>query len=320
MATVDTGCRIHIGFQNLSLAHERLYGGIGIVLSTPSTVIRATQAETVDAPDEPAASYAEQACSVLGVPGASVSVKQRLPRHVGLGSGTQLALGIYGAIARAYDRPLDHRGVAATLGRGGRSGIGVASFETGGIVVDGGHPTQQFTARRPSDGGWTVPPVVANHDLPDHWRVVLAVPDAGRGRHGNPEDESMEAVVESASPDVADEISSVLTRQLLPAAATGDLDAFGAAVNAIERLNGAWYAREQGGVFRPPVGTIVDQLSDCSAVCGVGQSSWGPTVYGLTTAAETAAATTSARDALAEADCAGSVHVSAIESVAEPDR
>ena len=124
MAQVTTGARLHFGFQNLSLAHERLYGGVGVALDEPRVRVTATPAERVRCEDPAARRYAEQATDLLAVPGADVTVVESLPRHVGLGSGTQLALAVLAAVARAYDRALDVRDRAPDLDRGGRSGIG----------------------------------------------------------------------------------------------------------------------------------------------------------------------------------------------------
>jgi beta-ribofuranosylaminobenzene 5'-phosphate synthase len=314
MATVAAGGRVHLGFQNLSLAHERLYGGIGIALERPQLVVEATPAECVDCDDELTAEYAVRATERLSVPGATVRVHETLPRHVGLGSGTQLALAVYAAIARAHDQHPNVRSAAPALGRGGRSGVGVAGFEDGGFVVDGGHPTTQFTTDRPADGEWEVPPPVARHAPPENWRVVLAIPAIARGRHGREEERSMRSIVEEACPSIADEVTAVVLRRLLPAVATGDLAAFGAAIDELERLNGAWYAEEQGGVFRPPIGTIVETLGDSGAIAGAGQSSWGPTVYGLTDTGRAADARRAAHGALDAADVEGDVFVSAIDT------
>ncbi|SNZ18052.1 beta-ribofuranosylaminobenzene 5'-phosphate synthase [Natronoarchaeum philippinense] len=314
-ARVEATARLHFGFQNLSLAHQRLYGGIGVALDRPAFVVTAERAEEVsvrddaDGPDATAVAseHARRAVDLLGVPGVAVTVRERFPRHVGLGSGTQFALAVYAAVAAAHDRPVDVRAAAPKLGRGGRSGVGVAGFERGGFVVDGGHPTSQFTTDRPADGEWTVPPVTARHDLPDDWRFVLVLPDADPGRSGDDEDSSMRSVVEDADPALADEISAVLTRRLLPAAAAGRREAFGAAVAEIGRLNGAWYTDAQGGVFRPPVGRIVEELGEHPVVSGVGQSSWGPIVYGLTDRDSVGQAKAAARDALDAASVDGRV-------------
>jgi len=295
---VAAGARLHFGFQNLSLARERLYGGVGVALEEPRVVIEAEPAAGVHCDDPVVTEHARTAVDLLDVAGVDVTVVERLPRHVGLGSGTQLALATLAAVAAAHDREPRLRERAPALGRGGRSGVGVAVAERGGFVVDGGHPTELFTAAPPADGAWTVPPVTARHELPTDWRFVVVVPDADPGRSGDAEDESMRTVVERADPGIADDIGGVLLRRVLPAAAEGDRATFGAGVAKLGRLNGAWYADEQGGVYRPPAGRLVDALSDCPAVTGTGQSSWGPAVYALTDAGMADEARSAARDAL----------------------
>jgi len=310
MARVVTGARLHFGFQNLSLAHGRLYGGVGAMLDQPCVDLTAEPAAEVRCDHDTVRAYAGRAVDLLGVEGATVTVESAPPRHVGLGSGTQLALATLAAVARAHDRPARARERAPDLGRGGRSGVGVAGFEAGGFVADAGHPTEQFTVERPADGAWTVPAVVARHDLPETWRFVVALPDAPAGPSDAAEDASMRAVVERADPSVADDLASLLVRRLLPAVAEGHLDAFGRAVAEFGRLNGAWYADEQGGVYRPPAGSLVGELADSPAVVAAGQSSWGPVAYGVTDADRVDDARTAARAAL-DAVGGGEVFVAA---------
>jgi beta-ribofuranosylaminobenzene 5'-phosphate synthase len=304
---VDAGARLHVGFQNLSLAHERLYGGVGVALETPRVVLEAEPAPTVECADPLVVDYAETACEQLGADGASVTVEQRLPRHVGLGSGTQVALATLSAVARAHGEAPRVRERAPQFGRGGRSGVGVAAFESGGFVVDAGHPTGRFTTAPPPPGSWSVPPVLARHDLPESWRLLVVIPDVEPGRSGDTEDESMRAVVENADPSVADDLASLLVRRLLPAVADERLEAFGDAVGAFGRLNGAWYADEQGGVYRPPAGELIERLSETPAVRGVGQSSWGPAVYGVTDDSMADAAREAAEAALSSIGADGTV-------------
>ncbi|MFC5972476.1 beta-ribofuranosylaminobenzene 5'-phosphate synthase family protein [Halomarina salina] len=307
MVRVETGARLHVGFTNLSLAYERLYGGVGLALDEPRVVVEATRADGVAA--DPALRETTHAvCELLDLPGANVRLVDGLPHHVGLGSGTQHALATLEAIARAYDRAPRVRASAPALGRGGRSGVGVATFETGGLVVDAGHPTERFTTTPPARGEWSVPPVVARHPVPDDWRFLLVTPD-GEGRSGSDEDDSMRAVVERADPSIADDLSAVLVRRLLPAVVTGERERFGRAVGEFGRLNGAWYADEQGGVYRPPVGELVAALGEEPSVTGVGQSSWGPTVYGVTDRANADAAHEAGERALDEAGVDGEVRV-----------
>jgi beta-ribofuranosylaminobenzene 5'-phosphate synthase len=308
MTRVQSAARLHFGFSNLSLSHSRLYGALGVALEGPTLSIRADPADAVDAPAS-IRGLVETVCSLLGVDGASITVESALPSHVGLGSGTQRALAVAAAVAGAHDRSVDVRRLAPSLGRGGRSGIGVGTFERGGFLLDAGHPTARFTTARPDDGEWTVPPVAARHRSPDDWRFLLVVPAVDPGRSGDAEDASIRTVIEDAEPALADRISGLITRGVLPAIAAGSADRFGEAVAEIGRLNGAWYNDEQGGVYRPPVGELVAALDAEPGVYGAGQSSWGPTVYGVTDAAHATAARRAGRAALEAAGVAGDVRV-----------
>ena len=343
MTRVSAGARLHFGFGNLSLSHERLYGALGVALAEPSVVVEAepagrvsvevalaghdasnaaTSADSV-ASDDPVASdadpasdptsnvreFATRACDLLGVDGATITIEESLPRHAGLGSGTQLALATLAAVARTHDRAPRARELAPALGRGGRSGIGVAAFERGGFVLDAGHPTARFTTARPELGSWEVPAVAARHPIPDDWRFLLVLPDADPGRSGAGEDATMRAVVERADPELANRIAGIVTRRVLPAIAEGRPEAFGEAVTKVGRLNGTWYTDEQGGVFRPPVGDVVDTLSASPSVFGAGQSSWGPAVYGVTDTDHAAAARAAGEDALDAAGADGEVRI-----------
>ncbi len=298
MVTVETGARLHFGFQNLALAHERLYGGVGVALAEPRIVLTAERASAVVCDDSAVEPFVADAVSALGVDGARVTVEERFERHAGFGSGTQLALATLVAVARANDEYADARTYAPELGRGGRSGVGVAAFEDGGFVLDAGHPTERFTSRPPAEGSWAVPKPIVQRELPSSWRFVLITPDSEAGKSGKPEEQSMRTVVERADPGIADDISQLLTRRLLPAVAEQDIGKFGSAIARLGRLNGAWYADEQGGVYRPPAGQLIDSLGDSPVLYGAGQSSWGPTVYGVTREADTAEATEAAQTAL----------------------
>jgi predicted sugar kinase len=59
-----------------------------------------------------------------------------------------------------------------------------------------------------------------------------------------------------------------------------ELNKFGP-VNAVQTITGRWFASVQGGTFMPGVSEdLVRRMSGWGAA-GVGQSSWGPTVYGI---------------------------------------
>jgi beta-ribofuranosylaminobenzene 5'-phosphate synthase len=76
-------------------------------------------------------------------------------------------------------------------------------------------------------------------------------------------------------------VAHLLVMSLLPALVDGDIVAFGSAITEIQRINGAWFAPVQGGPFASGASTeLISKMSEWGAV-GVGQSSWGPAVYGI---------------------------------------
>ena len=120
---------------------------------------------------------------------------ETIPAHAGFGAGTQVALAVALAASRAAGRPAPIRDLARQLGRGQRSGIGIAAFERGGLVIDAGHPSQED--RRAEAGeteGPEPPPVIFQHPLPDDWRFVLATPRAAPGLSGPGEARAFESL------------------------------------------------------------------------------------------------------------------------------
>jgi len=278
---VETPARLHFGFLDLSGDTGRIYGGVGVGIDKPRAVVEAEPTDGVEVVGAEKAAYFEdlvrEAVDVLGVSGARLEVVATLPRHVGLGSGTQHASAVLEAVGRT-------NGVVATreharrLGRGVRSGVGRGVFEDGGFAVDAGHDAETPREER------VVPPVSVRHELPSDWRFVVAVPD-GKGTHGEDEEKSMERVVGSDKA-IADAVREEFVARVLPGATEGNITAFGAGIEEIDRLNGVWYAGsgEQDDIYNEASAGVVESLQRDERVAGAGQSSWGPAVYAFTTA------------------------------------
>lgn len=193
---------------------------------------------------------------------------EAIPPHVGLGSGTKLALAVTAAMCALAGRSPDPPEMARMAGRGARSAVGLWTFALGGLVVEGGR-------RRGSDAP---APLLVRHAMPDAWRCVLAIPAAKPGLSGGAE----EAAFEHLRPDPARsaEIAQIVLTGLLPALVERDLAEFGTALTRLQRLVGDSFASAQGGTFHPRAAPLVDALLRHGAA-GAGQSSWGPAAYGL---------------------------------------
>jgi beta-ribofuranosylaminobenzene 5'-phosphate synthase len=269
--TIRVPARLHLGFLDLNGDVGRRFGSVGLPLSEPETVVTLSRAAETSVEGSEAA-RAEQhlsaLCRHLGIRSRHrLVVEQAIPSHAGLGSGTQIALAVAAALRTLHGLPLDIAGDAVLLARGARSGIGIASFESGGVIVDAG----KSSSGRP-------PPVVARLPFPDEWRVLLILDEAVEGLHGQDELQAFHALPQFPAAG-AGEICRQVLMGLMPALVEHDLPVFGAAVTTIQTLIGTHFAPAQGGVFTSRrVEALARRLVDAGAV-GIGQSSWGPTGF-----------------------------------------
>jgi beta-RFAP synthase len=269
--TVRVPARLHLGFLDLNGGAGRRFGSIGLPLSEPETVLTLSRAGTSSvegAESERAARHLAALCGHLGIRAQHrLVIEDTIPSHAGLGSGTQIALAVSAALRTLHRLPLDAQGDATLLARGARSGIGIASFDDGGIIVDAGKADPDAP-----------PPVVARLPFPEDWRVLLILDQTGHGLHG--EDEI--AAFRNLPPFPASDAGEICRRVLMgvmPALVERDLASFGAAITAIQTLIGTHFAPAQGGVFTSKrVETLAHRLAGNGAV-GIGQSSWGPTGF-----------------------------------------
>lgn len=269
--TIKVPARLHLGFLDPSGRGGRRFGSLGLPLNEPETVVTlARSSETVViGPDaDRAAAHLATLSRHLGLRTKHrLVIEEAIPCHTGLGSGTQLALAVGAAMRTLHALPLDTNEDAAILARGGRSGIGIASFAGGGVIIDAGN-----------DGSSSPPPVVARLPFPDEWRVILILDKAQLGLHGEEEAAAFRALPPFPASGVGEICRQVLTG-VMPALIERDFRAFGTAITAIQLLVGTHFAPAQGGLFTSKrVEALADRLSKAGAV-GVGQSSWGPTAF-----------------------------------------
>jgi len=281
--TVETGCRLHLGFTNLSEDMGRRFGSIGLAVDQPVTVVDVGDndiTQVVARRSQRVGDLINRFCEHYGIePCVSVSVRESIPEHVGLGSGTQLALAVGLGLAKVAGIDASVRDLAAVMARGARSGIGTSCFEWGGLTIDAGH--------RNDARGLSVPPtLVWHHEIPDDWRFVVAIPDAIRGLSGHAEEAAFKALPPSVR--ISHEICRLVQLRLMPAIVEHDIESFGDAMTAIDEKTGSYFSsagrRDDSGV----PGTWGLESMTAAGALGVGQSSWGPAVYGLTTETDAA--------------------------------
>jgi beta-RFAP synthase len=259
----------------------RLYGSIGVAIERPNIVLEADLQKAGEGNGlaveglerERVTTYANHFLERYSLPGkVRLNLRSSIPAHVGLGSGTQLALAVGTALAQLGDLKLSVTELSLLMKRGVHSGIGIATFQHGGFVVDGGHSID--------DSHQAIPPVLFRHPVPEDWFFVVAIPKARPGLSGDIEQSAFQTLP-PAPAHLVEKICRLLVMKMLPALVENDIVRFGQALTQIQQLVGDSFAAVQGGQFANTVsGQIIAHMLEQGAQ-GAGQSSWGPTVYAL---------------------------------------
>jgi len=279
--SVTAPARLHMGFIDLSGSLGRQFGSIGVALNEINTRLTLSKADQrrITGPFALRADRClTQLCEAMAVSDqVSINIEAAIPEHVGLGSGTQMALAIGTALNEYYGLGLTVRDIAAVMDRGLRSGIGIGVFEHGGLVVDGGRGEKTIT-----------PPVLVHLEVPADWRFILVF-DRGQGLHGDQEIAAFKALPPFPQQE-AEHLCYQIMMQALPAIAEGDLQLFGQVISQLQSAVGKHFAPAQGGIYASKeVGKAMVWLTKQGAV-GIGQTSWGPTGFCAVESAELAEA------------------------------
>lgn len=269
--SVVVAARLHLGFLDLHGGLGRRFGGIGLALDEPTTQLELSRGAT-DVSTGPQAERALRYLNILAsalaiAPGHKVSVTQAIPAHAGLGSGTQLALGVATALRRLHGLDPDTTADVVRLDRAARSGLGASLFLGGGLALDGGRAENGPPA-----------PTIGRLPFPEEWRVLLILDPSRQGAHGKEEAEAFAALPEFPAA-LAAHLCRIVVMQALPALAERDITGFGSAITTIQNHVGDHFSPVQGGRYSSPdVAAVLDMLAR-NGVEGYGQSSWGPTGF-----------------------------------------
>ena len=276
MIELRTPSRLHFGLLAYSQQAGRQFGGVGLMVNQPDILLRLEPADEFVATGPMAdralvfaRRFADRCDQTLN--GARIEIARAPRPHTGLGTGTQLGMAVAKALALMIDR--DDWGaeeLASMVGRGQRSAIGVYGFFTGGLIVEGGKadPTR-------------LSPRLVQQPFCERWRLVLVSQHRLQGISGREEQHAFATI-----PSIGDETTAKMCRLvllgLLPALLEQDLECFSQALFELQQLVGSCFAASQGGIYADPLLTSIVQFVRDQGVPGVGQSSWGPTLYVVT--------------------------------------
>lgn len=292
---IRTPSRLHVTLIDMNGESGRLDGGIGITLSKPALEIEFRRSDhgLVRGRDGqvsiPLSQELARCADRLGV-GSILEGRlvEEIPRHRGLGSGTQTHLALLAALDHAHGRGLAPAELIGLSARGGTSGIGTYAFFGGGFLVDGGH------RRNGAKSGFlpsrfcpevAAPPLLVRQRLPPAWRIVLFVPAAVRGLSGQAEKDFMVAHTPIPKAEVQ-AVSHVLLMGLLPALVEEDFELFADSIAELQEVG--WKRRHWERPDLAPLRPVRDLFRQ-AGIGGCGLSSTGTTLFGFCPTEEEAA-------------------------------
>ncbi|TWU37045.1 beta-ribofuranosylaminobenzene 5'-phosphate synthase [Novipirellula artificiosorum] len=267
---VITGARLHFGL----LDTQPPYGGVGVMIDSPATevVVRRSQryrpcakeTERIDAIVRRFAAFA----NLKGLPPCEMQVLQRPDPHTGRGSGTQLSMAVAEALCLLFQVRCNREDLAFHVAaRGKRSAVGIHGYFAGGLIFEESMETADLN------------PIRERVSVPHAWCVAMfrsrrTVPTVSGDLEQNQFNQ-----LPPATSELRDELRCLASEQLTTAIQREDFASFTDAVHRYNRASGMLFESVQNGPYNGPAVTrLVDSLIDRGAK-GVGQSSWGPTVF-----------------------------------------
>lgn len=265
--------RLHFGLLNFGGQGARQFGGVGAMVDLPCVHLIVRPAERLEIEGDAVSrvyQFVQQWQTFHGrtdpLP-CAINVKTQR-EHTGLGVGTQLGMSVAQGLSRFFGLPTQTPvELAVSVGRGLRSAVGVYGFVHGGLIVEQGKLA-----------GEPVSPLDCHIDLPEHWHAVLVTPRRAVGL-ANEQEQQAFASLPPMPAEIAAELVRILREDLVPAAAQRQFAPFASAVYRYGRLSGEAFAAVQGGPYNGPELTRIVELLRERGVEGVGQSSWGPTIF-----------------------------------------
>ncbi len=267
---VITGSRVHFGLLHTSPP----FGGVGAMIDHPATEIvieNDVEFRCDDSSRTRVLAIAQRVAALARLselPACRVQIIARPATHSGLGSGTQLAMATAEALCDFVGQKIEPVTLARRIAdRGERSAVGIHGYFQGGLIYE--------SADQPCE----LNPLRQRIELPGDWCVALFRPRQSTTLVSGDIEREQFSRLAAVDPGLRNELQSIITTQMMPAAQASDFDSFSSAVGRYNHQSGLLFASVQGGAYNGEwISGLIRSLVD-RGVQGVGQSSWGPSVF-----------------------------------------
>ena len=266
---IITPARLHFGFLEINNNHpNNSFGGIGLSIdkfNTKIKVIKNLKTKVKGKSLDKASFFLNPFFKKKKIkPNFFLNVEKSPLQHIGLGSGTQLALSIGRAISDLSNLNLDIEKIAKILNRSYRSNIGLINFKHGGFLIDLKIKNKFFTN-------------IDKVFFPEEWKIIL-IKDSKQGLHGKNEVGVFKKIKNFPKINNISLIDLVLLK-IYPSLIENNFNEFSKSVTELQNIIGNYFNVFQGGIFSSPAVENVLNFLKKENVLGYGQTSWGPTGF-----------------------------------------
>lgn len=258
--------RLPDGWSIGAAEHPRLHSGLGLGTQLGAAVAAAAQLASI-------ASRTDEHDLSSGSQWRSVVENAELAGVLHENAAARDPSDIFSQHAAAEQVTAEQvRGLARLSGRGKRSAVGLHGFLFGGLVQDlgqspGGHEPPQRTFGTRSCA------------FPNAWPIVLLLSTEGGDMCGAVEEQLM--CQAGAAPNGQRGAMLALSDVCMSAAARTDFQQFAESLERYMDIAATLFASVQAGPYRNERIAQRVALAQRAGLRGVGQSSWGPTVFGF---------------------------------------
>ena len=264
---IITPARLHFGFLELSNSCASKFGGIGLSINkfhTKIIVKKNTRMKFKGKISNKASFFLTKFCKKNKIkPGFSLNIEKSSPQHIGLGSGTQLALSIGTAISFLNNINSNIENIAKTLNRGLRSNIGLINFKRGGFLIDLKIKNRFYTN-------------IDKVFFPEEWKIIL-IKDKNQGLHGKNELDAFKKLKSLKKNNI--NLTDLVLLKIYPSLIEKNFDKFSKAITKLQNEMSISFKSFQGGKFSSSSVSKVLNFLKKRNIKGYGQTSWGPSGF-----------------------------------------
>ena len=271
---ISAPAHLHTGNFDMTGDLGRLYGTVGFAVDR-CLEIEVAKADEVRAEDEAAYLFTKRFVESFDLAGAEVVVKKSIPKFVGMGYHTTLALSIGSALAKLYGLKLTAEEIALAMKRGAITSLGVHAFKVGGFIVEGGF--------RVNEREKMIPPLVFRQQIPTNWLFVIAIANEPQEKiiKMRENEDLILRNLKLMPKETSDMLSRIVLVKIIPSIVESDLKSFGEGLTAFNsELGKFWNEYQCGRTYCHPVVEEAIKITLRRSTCAC-QTSWGPTIYGI---------------------------------------